>query len=353
MNNLLYVIFLFFANSVFSQIDSSFIKNKIKIDNIIEKETRKGTGDAYIGYFKPSQLINEKEIIEYLSNNKYDTLSNIRRVIFELIYSIGQSSAQPEIRQLAVNELLDMSMIVIDHKDYVFNFNRSDFNVMAKKRVIEIAKMIKNDKEIHFRLQGAIANASKNITEEASLIAKKKKISETFVKDSILKEAILWETAYFKKAYIDKFILAIGWLDMYEEVPLLERMSVNPDYEGYYRFVKAALVRLGKDKYLDNDLLENHIVTISYLRSQKALINYIKPIFSDEKFECIDNITVPMAIPYIYDIQRFVLNFPKKYKLSEDWCLDYNKKQIDNYIVSVREWFRKNEGKYVFDPECW
>jgi len=359
---ILTICILMFAQ-LYSQNDRELILSYATTDSIINGSINEYRDDFY----KNNKY--DYQIIEYSKKYLFDTCLVKRVHANSIIQELGWLSKNKRTRQLVVNILLDI--YYVKGVDGPFNFKRSDFNIEAKKKIISILKEPKPkiviDLFLHDEKNEFIRQKSKRIENDAKKIVKKTGQNYIEVYDSIFKSELQTYLKQMENQFINRtsssLYLAIGWLEMRDQIPFLESqlkdsiIRSKSNYDDIRIRIKASLVRMGLHQYYDDDL-KGGVITGWYLRHQEAYKNNIKELFIDKQVMCLsDGSVMPKCLYSIYYLQTEIVNFPKKLWLVGDldsWCFSnplMNKPK--GYLEEVRKWAKENEGKYKFNPECY
>lgn len=362
-NAILTICFLMYAQ-LYSQNDRELILLYATTDSIINEPIIEYSLD----FFKNNK--HAYQVIDYTKKYLFDTSLVKREHASFIIDEMGRFSDNPKTRQLAVNILL--CAYYINGFDSPFRFKRSDFNIEAKKKIISILNEPKPkqiiDLFLHDEKNEFIRQKSKRIENDAKKIIKKTGQNYTEVYDSIFKSELQSYLKQMENQFINRtsssLYLAIGWLEMRDQIPFLESqlkdsiIRSKSNYDDIRVRIKASLVRMGLHQYYDDDL-KGGVISGWYLRHQEAYKNSIKELYSDEQYDGYgggggESAVVLVASNAIELMQISLTNFPKKYWLDmNDEGLIKKKIKTKEYLQEVRKWAKENEGKYKFNPECY
>ena len=291
-------------------------------------------------------------LLKYTQNRGYlgDTTAFY---IKEILIYLSKRGTSKIIKEEAVNELL-MRDYCFDVGSIYFGFDRKNFNQQAKNRLTnlllkqytseEVYRYVKNDSRFmvddKFIEDWAIHESERrNISIEEA----KYSIMNTITKDS--------KDKLYNKKYSFNLPVLIGWLNIKECIPILEKSIQNPNGN---LSVKIALARLGNKKYqqyfLDRETIDMN--TAFYIGTQDLIAKYGEELYSEEKkYFMQPGKKIPIVYNVIISLQDNLLNFPK---LTDESYI-YKQEQIDalppNILEDARQWMKENKGKYVINPD--
>ncbi len=129
----------------------------------------------------------EKQVLDYLQNYMFDSLPNIQRVTFDLIYSTGYYSKKKKTRRRTVNMLLDMVCLPLVNRDDLIGFKKEDFNKKAREKLKDVIRGVKPDTAIYYSVEYSIRTRMKNKfdDDEIRYICKRDSLPYEYVRDSI------------------------------------------------------------------------------------------------------------------------------------------------------------------------
>jgi hypothetical protein len=361
---ILIVYFVIFCNFLYSQ---DFLKFKNKIDSIKTKESSyKASYHGYWDFFFRKKLTKEEELqlVNYIDLFfDEDSLYNLHRVGYDLIYSLGHFSKNIETRQRVVEILFEKANYLYVDKSLIMKFHKEDYTNAAKERLKEIIFKGKTKKEIamygrFFRLGNTykslyIENQSKYIIKKT-----KSKRSLQFIEDSLYNSYLEKDLIDFKKSCCnEKLVEGIGWLEMKECIPQLKSLLSNNPYYEHPRFIlsiKYTLAKLGVKKYEDEIISTDTLIDYKYLATERALYRYLELMYDTTKFfYSTPGRTYPVTYAYgaILNVQEYVLNFPIDLKLDQ---FNHMPSQADeNKSRKGYQWLMDNKGKLILDKNSW
>lgn len=297
--------------------------------------------------------------IKYIEQYLLDSMPNIRNVAITMICSIGANSKIKSVRQLAVVDMLNSMYTAIDVSgidSYMMFFRAQDFNDSAKNRIKELLRGIVSELEkrlmFEYHSNYFIAH-SRYFDVEGHYIAKRDSLPFEYVRDSLInieKKKSYKDTIYhYDIGGFYNISLLPGILYMYDFVPELEQMKKNRMYYEFYDNIKLDLARMGNKQY-ENEMLKQGSVNAFFINTQSAAEFYIKNyVNNDSLIKVYDdfNIKKPISWDAYYYIQDWILNLPKKYKLTwEQYCDLDEKNEQKKKFVAGRKWLNKNIGKF-------
>lgn len=394
MKHILFSIFIFCAVISDAQ-NPELLKIYDQIDKIIENERQyyyeqtennsdqikqlKGYPYLYKPVYKFGKLVRqplnreyEKQVLKYLEKFKYDKMLNIRKTVYQLIYSVGFYSEDLKIRQRALNDLLDMAFAVFESRgETVEDFKAEDFDKKAKKRLQEIilGKMTKKDIQFYSDYVKRLMQPE-GFKKQAEFLSKRDSLPYQQVLDSLVDAVVKNNIKSYidEQVYGDYHILLTGRLYMYDFVPELEELLKNEKYKNEKENIKYALARMGNEKY-EQELLKKKNTRIRYINTQNSIWKIIKKLYENppdhncepnyEEYHIeLSDVLVPKKYFIISWVQGWILNFPEEYKLPRriDICMkrhDFQAGKYEEQVEKAKKWLLENKGKYELDPEVW
>ncbi len=319
----------------------------------------------------------ELERMKYLEQYLTDSFPNVRRVALELIVSIGINSRNPQIRQRAVNDVLDSYFsVIVNADDYLVLFYIPDYDSRAKKRIKEILMGVKKQQELDFMRDFTYANflryKSSSLEEEARYIAGQEGRAYEEVRDSLFND---FKNYYYGEEFEKELkkrppggvmFMLPGYLYMYDFIPQLERLLKK--HKSFTWEIKLSLARLGVEKYTREFLQYNKddygANYFSFINTQEAAEFFIKnndtvvlPLFSESS-----DYYFHICYEAYYNLQtmNWIRNFPSRYKLSRDYFTYFPKterwdvrKKDKKKFEKGRRWLNRHIGKFDLNPEWW
>lgn len=372
MKKVLFVLVLLFTINCFSQnfqlqdFINYYNKTFLKENTFLSSE-RYYTEYCTYGYDNIKSIYCSKEYgnerLDYLEKYLYDSMFNIRRVACELIYNVGVNSDDIKVRQRAVEDLLNMYFITSDYicDQLIDDFRISDFSDKTKKRIEVIIQRKLTQTEIEFIVDFDVNSLDISgffLRRANEILEKDTTKSLDFLIDSI-------KNAYKQRVFrgvkarggdiSSKMILLVGWLYMYEAIPLLNSMLNNKTYIYFENDIKMALARMGNKQY-EKEILskidEDHFYNAIYINTQESAEFFIKKYINSNKLTSLFGDNNPrFMFPaswnyYNWYIQTWILNLPKKYKFDENFYSDVDTIEFNN----AKKWLNKNIGKFKLNP---
>lgn len=299
--------------------------------------------------------------IKYWEKFFYDSLTNIRRVATEMVYTIGVNNNNIKVRQRALEDILNMYFIGSDHicEFNIQDFNKDDFTHKAKERIKVILSGEKNEIEIYLLAQTDMKFIMDDEWfKKVDKIVKNKELPYDYVLDSLknvyFKNQIKYEKSQYR--YSENLILLTGWLNMTDFIPDLEKMIDNPHQRFYITFEEMALARMGLKKYQNILLSKNdEIYDLLYINNLDIAKIFIAHYLNTDSLICCYSPCDKM-IEISYSTYKFlqiwILNFPEKYKIDEySYCEITDEDEIK--YNQGKKWINDNIEDLKLDPNMW
>jgi hypothetical protein len=338
-----------------------------KLKKIMQKESQYLLrGSSYDWYFRghwgdkgyvenPFNRKYEKEVLEFLEGYLYDSLYNVQKVACDLIYSLGITSKNRRIRRRALNDLLDMAVIMPSTWYDILRFDLKDFDRRAKRRLKVLLGNEKTEyeKRVLFEYEKRRRLNDKYFRQKVKRISERNSLPEEYVIDSLI---LHWYVCFdCLNVSNDEFYLLPGWLYMYDFKKELERMLESPKYK-YLRFpIKLSLARLGEREYEEQILRnEKNWKWVFYINTQSAyawLVDYMNR--TDETVPCDwdDTGFAPLSQVIYYSITRRIKNFPSEYRIKvpiKGSHCGFTKGELEKFEKG-KIWLEQHKGHYKLD----
>lgn len=298
----------------------------------------------------------EEWIYNYLlpyANN--DSLFNLKIVGYNLLRNMAHNSKHIKIRQKVMEEVL-LGPARLPHswqdvKDVVYDFRKEDYTERSKQRLKDIflGNLTEKEIEIHLKYRKPSEQYILDNIERAKPKNKRARFDVNHLRDSIIVD--------FEKTIINnkkepcppnisnRLILAFGFLDMVEMIPILEDLK---DTECKYLKdeITYCLAKLGVKEYKD-EIFSKKEFNYRYLGSEDAIYQYFK---NNDMAEMIAHPSWPTIkgsrrFFTLFDLQYYILNFPDELKQPRYCGGTFDEEKA----MKGYEWIINNKGKLILD----